>query len=256
MIGTVHQLYFLPWIGYFSKLYFSDSFVVFDTADFRKRHFYDRVKIIDTHGKPNYISLPAGQNYKIGCNNVTIKDIGNQMREKIIRTIQESYANARFYDSEWKQLKKIISNSLYYSNNLTEINYQLIANIFEYLGLRMPKVFFTSELDLKYHDATEMLIQICKLLDMNSLLLGDGKSTEIHDLEKIKDNDIQIYIQEYKTLHPVYEQSRRKHAGFVPCLSIVDSILNVGREKTSDFISNKKYEPQIHKLKNVNLKKS
>lgn len=249
MLTTVHQLYFLPWLGYFSKLYYSDTFVIFDTADFRKRHFYDRVKIIGTNGQPNYISLPTGQNYKMQCNKVLIKDSNNQFRDRIMRTLEESYAKAKFYDQEWLELKSLISKTIYSSYSLVQINFQLIKDIFEYLDLNLKNIIFTSDLELEYNDATEMLIHICEILNIDCLLLGDGKSTEIHDLERIRKSNIKIYFQEYKSLHPVYQQIRRKRDGFVPCMSVVDTILNVGKERTKEFITSNKYKPKVYKYK-------
>lgn len=47
MIATIHRPYFLPWMGYFSKLFYSDIFIVMDDVNFTKRHFIDRTKIIN-----------------------------------------------------------------------------------------------------------------------------------------------------------------------------------------------------------------
>ena len=40
--GVLHLPYFLPWLGYFSKLAHCDVFVVLDAVHFTKRHYLDR----------------------------------------------------------------------------------------------------------------------------------------------------------------------------------------------------------------------
>ncbi|MDN5201073.1 WbqC family protein [Fulvivirgaceae bacterium BMA10] len=241
---TVHQLYFLPWMGYFSKLAFSNNFVVLDDVDFRKRHFYDRVKIIDTSGNSRFVSLPTGQNLGIKCNKIFIKDSNLTERRKILRTLKDSYSKALYYDKEWPALSLILEKALMSSNELVKINLGLIIDLLDYLDIDPPNILLSSHLNLTHKNATEMLICILKKLEDNELLLGDGKSTEIHDLEKIESNGIGVYLQEFKTTYPIYEQSRRRQKGFKPFMSVVDCILNVGRGKTREFIHSVHFQPK------------
>jgi hypothetical protein len=54
---------------------------------------------------------------------------------------------------------------------------------------------------------------------------------------------VQILVQDYLALHPQYSQSRRRYATFMPGLSIVDALFNVGREALKEFVSAPRYTP-------------
>ena len=69
------------------------------------------------------------------------------------------------------------------------------------------------------------------------LLLGDGKSLDVHDIDKLKNNNINIYQLRYFEHHPVYFQCRRQKAPFLKCMSIVDALLNVGKTEVKKLIS-------------------
>ena len=69
---AIHQAYFIPWLGYFSKLAYSDIFVVLDNVLFRKRHYFDRTRIVNMHGEIRWLSLPVGQNFGKKCREVNL----------------------------------------------------------------------------------------------------------------------------------------------------------------------------------------
>ena len=146
MIATIHQSYFIPWLGYFSKLTYSDIFVVLDDVLFRKRHFFDRTQIVNMHGEIRWINLPVGQNYGISCNKVFVKQPDFEYVDKLIRTIELSYSKARHFDKEWKYLKPAIETPMRKSTNLVDVNISLIRNLFDYLEIRLPTIYRSREL--------------------------------------------------------------------------------------------------------------
>jgi hypothetical protein len=75
MKAVIHQPYFLPWMGYFSKLIYADKFIVLDNVEFSKRHFIDRVQVINSDGNLIWIGMNIGERYKIKCNEIIFDDI-------------------------------------------------------------------------------------------------------------------------------------------------------------------------------------
>lgn len=243
---TIHQSYFIPWLGYFSKLAFSDAFVVLNNVLFRKRHYFDRTRIVNMHGEIRWLSLPVGQNFKKRCNEVYVSPPDSNYIDKLIKTIELSYAKATNYDQEWPKIKEILSHSLSTYSSLVNINIAIIKGIIEYLNLKPPKIYFSSELagiENELFDATNRIIDICKKIDSDCLIIGGGMSDKVHDFKKISANGIRVYKQDYLSIHPSYQQCRRKRAGFQKGLTLIDSILNVGKEKTRTFLTDKKYNP-------------
>jgi len=240
---TIHQSYFIPWLGYFSKLAFCDAFVVLDDVHFRKRHYFDRTRIVNMHGEIRWLSLPVGQNFGKRCHEVNVRLLDESYVDKIIRTIELSYAKARSYDVEWSDLRDALRQPLLDSRNLVEINVAAIRNIVELVGMRLPKIYLSSELVGDCDDSTERIIRICRALGAAAVVVGGGMSLEVHDWRRVVDEGTSLYIQDYLASHPIYEQSRRKRAGFQQGLSVVDTILNVGRDQTRRFIVDEIHRP-------------
>jgi len=242
--ATIHQAYFIPWLGYFSKLAFSDIFVVLDNVQFRKRHYFDRTRIVNMHGEIRWLSLPVGENFRKKCYEVHVKTPDDTYIDKIIRTIRLSYAKARFYEREWDDLRESLLIPLRMSRNLVKINVGIIRNIINLVGINMPSIYFASEVTKDfYDDPTQRIIEICEKLDINAVIIGSGKSLAVHNWRRVVEHGVSVYQQDYLSRHPIYEQSRRKWAGFQKGLSIIDAILNVGREKTSEFLQHSMYNP-------------
>ncbi|MEW6675226.1 MAG: WbqC family protein, partial [Nitrospirota bacterium] len=49
-IVSIHQPYFMPWLGYFDKIQRSDYFVFLDTVQFKKNEFQNRNRIRTSQG--------------------------------------------------------------------------------------------------------------------------------------------------------------------------------------------------------------
>ena len=222
---------------------FSDVFVVLDNVLFRKRHYFDRTRIINMHGEIMWLSLPVGQNFGKCCNEVDVRPPDSTYVQKIIKTIEFSYGKARFFDVEWQELKSIIEKPLLCYSHLVDVNMGIIVNLLNYIGIDVPDIHFSSHLVGAYEDPTDRLIAICTKLGINELVIGGGMSIHIHDYPRLLNEGISLYIQDYLDNHPIYEQSRRKRVGFRKGLSIVDAILNVGKNRTREFLIDQRYSP-------------
>ncbi len=237
---VIHQTYFLPWLGYFSKLAYADKFIVFDNVEFTKGFYLDRTKYISSNGEIKWLSLQTGQNFKRKTNKVTF--LKGKSIDNILKTIEMSYAKADFYKKEWPFLKEIILTNVNSSKNLVELNIGIIINILELLNISIPKILFSSDFK-ETTDKTERIINLCKSSDSSKVLLGDGNSMKIHNWSKIQECGIEIYLQDYFLNHPSYKQIRRQKLPFKKGVSIIDTILNIGRVETKKLIWNEKITP-------------
>src|SRR5262245_3474840 len=99
-VGVIHQPYFAPWLGYFSKLSFCDVFVVLDRVQFTKRHFLDRTRITNMHGEVAWLSLPTGQNLRVPIADVHLRPPDARTGTRLLKTIESSYATAHYFEQE------------------------------------------------------------------------------------------------------------------------------------------------------------
>jgi WbqC-like protein family len=240
---TIHQPYFIPWLGYFSKLVFSDAFVILDNVSFSKRHYLDRTKYVSMDGEIKWLNLPVGENLGRKCSDVEVLIPDKTYVEKILRAISHSYAKADYYKTEWDSLREAIKAPLTEERNLVEINRRIIINIMNLLGLKLPDIYMASDLTNET-DITRRIFSICNSIGADSLLIGGGKSMEVHEWDKIK-GYVTLYIQDYMAVHPIYKQVRRQRLTFEKGLSIIDALLSVGKENTKQFVSDSRYSPSV-----------
>jgi len=242
MRAVFHHMYFLPWLGYFSKLEYSDALIILDDVGFRKNHL-KRVRIFDVHGNAFWLSIPVGNNRDKKCNDIDLPK-NDKYFIKMINTLKRSYGRATYFGIEFPIIENILSNSLLNSSKLIQANLKIFKSIREHLLLEDKQFYFSSQFS-HFNDRTHRIISICKSLNINEILIGDGQMSNVHDFRLIRENGINIVIQKYMENHPTYFQihSERKSQPFVEGLSIVDALFNVGSNEVIKLIYNKEYQP-------------
>jgi len=240
--AVIHQPYFLPWLGYFSKLAFCDLFVILDNVHYTKQHYLDRTRIVNMHGEIAWLSLPTGQNLGRDISQVKLRPPDTSYFSRLIQTVQASYAKALRFESEWPFVKTILTSSLETSPNLLEVNLNLLQGVALHLGIPLPQIVLASTFS-SARDATTRLTEVCAVLGITTLVVGGGRSQAVHDMRRLQSTGVQILTQDYLALHPQYSQSRRRYANFVPGLSILDALFNVGADSVRKFVSAPWYTP-------------
>lgn len=224
-IIAIHQPYFLPWLGYFSKIVRSDVFVILDNVQYPKKGGYwaNRVMIV-INGEAEWLSVPIIRSYS-GYRNINEMKIDNSKpwREKMLKTIEQNYKNAKYFGDIYKIIENLITNE---TNDLTSYNLNIINNLCGVLGIDKSKMIFASGLTSS-GNATDLLISIIKELNGTAYLCGGGASKYQED-EKFAVNNIDLIYQNFQ--HPVYKQFNTKN--FLKGLSIIDPLMNIGISET------------------------
>ena len=245
MRAVIHQAYFLPWLGYFSKFAFAEAFIVLDDAFFTKGFFHDRTKIINMQGEVRWIGLPVGQHYNVCCKDVFLDK--NADFGKIASTIKQSYAAAYFCKQEMPYILEMLQTCIVPSRSLATIDVSIILSLLAHLELNHLSVFYSSNFKKnEMTGRTERIIDLCKQIGVTELVVGTGNSLAVHDTQKIASNGITIFSQDYSTLHPEYSQARRRKMNlqFAKGLSIIDSLFNVGLEQTRKYLTSSQFAPK------------
>lgn len=248
MNAVIHRPYFLPWLGYFSKLVYADVFIVMDDVLFTKRHYIDRVNIINTQGKKMWLGLKTGENYNKRCDSILLPNTFSI--EEIMKTLSYSYSKARFFKKYKNDINNILEDSFNYSRTLSKFDIKIVELLLDFLGLPIPKIYFGSQFE-DIADSTERLINFCNKTNCSSIIMGSGGSVNIHDIDKLEKCNIEVLYQDFYGNHPVYYQTRRERIGFEKGLSIVDCIFNEGIEFTQNLLLDPRHTP--YKLKERNI---
>ncbi|MFH5883346.1 WbqC family protein [Halalkalibaculum sp. DA3122] len=224
-VVAIHQPNYIPWLGYFHKMWESDIFVLLDTVQFPRGQSFANRNRVKTHNGTSWltipVSTPSGEKGKVPYTEVEFA--GTKWKRKHLRTLQMNYKKADYYDEIYPMLEKEIEKHL----DFVELNIALITKIASYLGIQTRPVRLSSLLDT-FGEKTDLIIDICKKLHSSIYLSGTGGGKEYNDEEKLNENDIELRYSRFA--HPEYPQL---WDGFEPNLSVIDLLFNCGPESSA-----------------------
>jgi hypothetical protein len=222
MMVAIHQPNYLPWLGYFRKIFLSDAFVFLDSVQFEKNGYTNRVKIKTPNGG-KWLTVPVAT---AGKPEQLIKDVeplnSAGWSEKHWKTLEQNYKKAPFFGEYAPKLKKFYEKDW---SRLADFNIALAEFICKEIGLS-KKFVRSSELRAE-GKSSELLAGICRKLGATKYLSGEGAKSYT-DEQVFKNSGIELVYSPFK--HPIYPQL---HGEFVPKVSFLDALLNVGKEAKS-----------------------
>ncbi len=225
---SIHQPNYLPYLGYFDKMKNSDTFVILDNVQFvRTGEFaWQHRNRIRTQSEWMWLTIPVVRDYGVEIKDVKIANQGWQ--EKHWKAIEANYRRTLCWETYSGELETFFTKKY---NLLVEINIPLIKWMAEKMGIE-KKILIASEMDLDESlNSTDLLIEIIKKTGGKKYISGKFGQDYL-DKTKFQENDIELIIQNF--VHPVYKQ---KYEGFVPNLSAIDFLFNVGGDSFKKQVS-------------------
>ena len=225
---TIHQPHFIPWLPYIARTAAASTFVVLDNVQYRKRYFENRALIRSSPNSSSFrwLVVPVTSSTSLTIRDVTIT-ASNSIR-KFINAMQNSYSKAPHFESLWPTFESVLNQHF---NSLLDLNLALLATIFQLLNIRMPRMFMSSALSSTQF-RTKRIIEICRSLELNNVLIGWGASRRIHDMRQLHKCGINfISIPRGNNLWRIFKDQ--------PGLSILDTMFIEGPdivvEQIADF---------------------
>jgi hypothetical protein len=217
MTVSIHQPNFIPWIGYFYKIYSSDIFVILDDVQYTKNGFTNRNKIRTSNGM-GWLTVPIVSSFGQNINKVKIHDKEFNIK-KIIKSIEQNYNKSSYFDNYFKDISYILNVS---GENLCKINIDLIKYIVDVLKID-TEILISSELKNINGKSTDRLVSICKNVGATSYFSGFG-GMKYQEENMYNKNNIDLVYTDFN--HPIYEQRWKNE--FIPNMSIIDLLFNNG----------------------------
>ncbi len=221
---AIHQPQYLPWPGYFNKILNCDIFVFLDDVQYKKNEWQNRNRIKSANGEI-WLTIPVHYRFGEKINEIRV-DNKVFWRKDHIKTIRYNYQKAKFFYDFYPYIENLLKKEY---ELLTEINIDSINMILDYLEIK-KMTLRSSELKIE-GEKTHRLVSICKQLSADVYISGSG-AKEYLIIEEFEKNGIKVVFQEYFT--PCYHQL---FGEFIPNLSIIDMIFNIGKEETIKLIS-------------------
>lgn len=214
---------YLPWIGYFGMMDRVDVFVLLDSVQFARRSWQQRNQIKTANG-PIWLTVPV---LTKGAREQLIKDVridrSRDFPESHIRSIELNYRRSPHYDEYAPGLSAILRGR---HERLSELTIEMISWLRDRLGistsLRLSSDLCTGE------RKDSLLAALCELVMADHYLAAPGSRDYLDQSTAFAAKGIQVSYHEFA--HPAYPQ---QFGGFVPYMSVIDLLFNVGRDSLS-----------------------
>tara|TARA_Y100000768_G_C23899355_1_gene644252 strand:- start:265 stop:957 length:693 start_codon:yes stop_codon:yes gene_type:complete len=224
---SIHQPNFLPWIGFFSKIYKSDKFIFLNDAYVHKKNLdYLNRSLFLSNDKNKYFSIPVKKNFQ--TQKILNLEIDNtkEWKKDFLNFIHSNYNVCEFFKDGYSIISSIKNKDFKF---LIDLNIFLIIKLFKKLNIK-KNIYFSSEFKIN-SKSTQRIIDLVKIAKGQIYLTGTGANNYLDKNEFIK-NKIKLELNQIN--HPIYVQKNLK--SFTPGLSIIDIIMNCGLKKTEKFI--------------------
>ena len=184
---------YLPPVSYFSLISGADEILIEREENYLKQTYRNRCCILSAHG-PQSLTVPVllGSLHKTPLKDIRI-DYSKRWQQVHIGAITASYGAAPYFQFYSEKIKKVISGNYEF---LLDLNMELFTLLLEYLKIQKP-ITYTTEFEKNVSSSHDFRNRFSP--------------------KKEPDLKVKPYLQ-------VFENEN----GFVPHLSIIDLIFNMG----------------------------
>ena len=219
-ILSAHQPCYLPWLGYFNKIVNSDIFVILDDVQFEKNSYINRVQIKTPQGA-HWLTIPVQMKGHTEKSINEIDVVGHGWREKHQKTLVCNYARAEHFDEDF------INFPVLWGEYLVHWLWHFLFEIMNIMELHTSTICGQPDIAGQKQD---LIINLCKYYKADTFLFG-AKGRDYVDVDLFKRHGIKPVFQDFKCVE--YPQL---WGDFIPGLSVIDALFNVGPEKTKELI--------------------
>lgn len=211
----IMQPYIFPYIGYFQLINAVDKFIVYDDVAYINKGWINRNNIL-VGGKASLFTLPLVN----ASQNRLIKDIEIDnlpaWAKKFLRTIEQSYKKAPFYNETLEILAEVFQSE---PANIAELCTKGLKTTCIYLGIETQFVDSSAVYNNHHLKAQERILDICKQENADHYINPSG-GMAIYDKQLFADNKILLNFIKSKPVQ--YNQFKNE---FVPWLSMIDILM-------------------------------
>ena len=225
---AIMQPTYLPWTGYFNLMASVDLFIFLDDVQLQKNSWHNRNRIL-LKKQPHWITVPVQHVRLDQLLSETLLCEDKQWRRKHRSLLLQTYARHPYIEIV-EEITNFIQQSLDY--NLAELNIKIICYIAKKLEIQTP-VKYASELSIN-GTRTERLLNLLKIVKATEYLSPIGSAVYLANDCFTEQENIQLQFQKFEP--KLYNQKGTKE--YIPFLSIIDTLANIGWENTAHYIRN------------------
>jgi hypothetical protein len=223
----ITQSNYIPWKGYFTTMKYATHIVLYDDAQYTKRDWRNRNKIITQKG-PTWLTIPIDVKGKFNQKVNEAKVKNNQWPIDHWNKIRENYKKAPHFKQYSKHFEDIYLKELPKYEYLSDINRFMLVTCVDLLGIDI-EILDSREFDIR-GGKTGKLINICKDLEAGEYFTGPAAKGYMEE-NLFDENNIKLTYYDLENF-PEYNQS---WDGFSHYISVLDMFFNLGDETSKYF---------------------
>lgn len=212
---SAHQPNYIPWLGYFYKIYISDYFVFLDDVQYSNEGMHNFNYIKTQNGRIR-LKIPVFQTLGDKIMEVETKDYLG-WKQKHLDVIKKSYGSAKHFYTVYNDIRDLINIDI---QPISELNIRIIKFFCQKLEIKCEFIK-SSDLDVT-EKREDRIIKICNLLGADIYYSGTGAKAYQND-NNFRANGIELKYAEFMPFK--YNQIWND---FIPNVSIIDYLMNYG----------------------------
>lgn len=238
-ILVAHQAEFLPWLGNISKATMGDVYLIFDNAQYVKKHWQNKNKIRIKGGDGwQWLTVPVKniQNHLLRTDRVEIAD--DKWRQQHLKSIKLAYSRAAHFDEYYPEIYEIYNREYVF---LIDFLLSLIGYAFDKFDIEIP-LYTVSQLQKSGFTISgkksQLVVSMCQAVGADVFIFGrDGRN--YIEKELLIKNNIKYVFQKFE--HPSYSQIQGE---FISHMCFLDLLLNHGKKKSIEILGKSNYEEE------------
>ncbi len=218
MIISINQPAYLPWPGYFERIFKSDLHVVLDHVQFEKNSLVNRNKIRTSNGWA-WLTVPLKTKNNFGNLQISKLEISNNSNwaSKHFKSLKSNYMRSNYFKTYIDFFDDLYSQPWI---NFCPLVDSLNSYLLQSLDIKTPLIKSSSSPLVQ--SKSLLILEICKQHGATKYLSGPF-GRDYLDEQLFKENGIVIQYHDY--VSPEYTQA---FPGFEPYMSVIDLLFNHG----------------------------
>lgn len=231
MVVAMMQPTFMPWLGYFELIFKAKLFVFLDDFQFSVQSYHQRNRLFVNRGQVDWYTVPVKKmnSFMAPLNEVFMNET-IPWRKKQWTRIEQNYAKAPFYPLLEPKLKEWFMTA---HTSLASQNIQFIMMMCRVMGFER-EIRYSSQCS-STATRSHRVLELLRWCEADCYLCARGSFPYMHEDGVFPVDNINVVFQNYVP-KPYIQIGLPKE--FIPCLSALDALMNIGPEETLKLIEN------------------
>ena len=212
---AIMQPYLFPYLGYVQLMQAVDEFVFFDTAQFIRRGWIHRNRIV-LNGKAHTFTVPVTKCARETLIQDVLWSADPSVRTKLLQTIKQAYKDAPYVEAVLPWVERTLRSTESSVAKLIEMHF---IDLYQYLGLEVNFYLASGRMWTEASGSSQRILSMCQ--DLNATCyINPINGRHLYASEDFAMRGVELQFLEMDVVE--YSQIG---TGFVSHLSMIDVLM-------------------------------